>query len=68
MKRVRGRLVFEALRLLCHSTLGSRVIKQKKKNLRHENVIFEVGAVLIQGSGFKVWVLEFRVWGLEFRV
>jgi hypothetical protein len=30
VKRFRGGLVFEAHRLLYHSTLGSRVIKQKK--------------------------------------
>jgi len=31
VKRFRGGLVFEALRLLYHSTLGLRVIKKKKK-------------------------------------
>ena len=31
MKRFRGWLVFEAHRLVYHSTLGSRVIKKKKK-------------------------------------
>ena len=38
MKRFRGGLVFKAHRLLYHSTLGSRVIKKKrKKNLLHIN-------------------------------
>ena len=32
VERFRGGLVFEAHRLLYHSTLGSRVIKEKKKN------------------------------------
>jgi len=32
MKRFRGGLVIKAHRLLCHSTLGLRVIKEKKKN------------------------------------
>ena len=31
VKRFRGRLVFEARRLVYHSTLGLRVIKKKKK-------------------------------------
>ena len=31
VKRFRGGLVFKAHRLLCHSTLGLRVIKKKKK-------------------------------------
>ena len=31
MKRFRGGLVFEAHRLLYHSTLGSKVIQKKKK-------------------------------------
>jgi len=31
VKRFRGGLVFEALRLLYHSTLGLRVIKKKKR-------------------------------------
>ena len=33
MKRFRGGSVFKAHRLACHSTLGSRVIEKKKKNL-----------------------------------
>ena len=32
VKRFRGGLVFKAHRLLYHSTLGSRVIKKKKKS------------------------------------
>ena len=32
MKRFRGGLVFKAHRWLYHSTLGSRVIKKKRKN------------------------------------
>jgi hypothetical protein len=33
-KRFRRELVFEALELVYHSTLGSRVIKQKEEPLR----------------------------------
>jgi hypothetical protein len=33
VKRFRGGLVFKANRLLCHSTLGSRVIKKKESAL-----------------------------------
>jgi hypothetical protein len=33
MERLRGGLVFKAHRLLYHSTLGSRVIKKKKKDV-----------------------------------
>jgi len=32
VQRFRGGLVFKALRLLYHSTLGLRVIKKKKEN------------------------------------
>ena len=32
VKRFRGGLVFKAHRLLCHSTLGLRVIKKKKRH------------------------------------
>jgi len=35
VKRFRGGLVFEAHRLLYHSTLGLRVIKKKKKKKKH---------------------------------
>ena len=34
MKRFRGGLVFKAHRLLYHSTLGSKVMKKKRKCLR----------------------------------
>jgi len=34
VKRFRGGLVFKAHRLLCHSTLGLRLIKKKKKRAR----------------------------------
>ena len=33
MKKFRGGLVFKAHRLVYHSTLGSRVIKKKKKDV-----------------------------------
>jgi len=33
VKRFRGGLVLKAHRLLCHSTLGSRVIEKKKKSV-----------------------------------
>jgi hypothetical protein len=34
VKRFRGGLVFEANRLVCHSTLGRRAIKKKKKKVQ----------------------------------
>jgi len=36
VKRFRGGLVFKAHRLLHHSALGSRVIKQKKKKKKRK--------------------------------
>jgi len=43
---LREGLVFKANRLLYHSTLGLRVIKQKKKD--------EPAGFRVQGSGFRV--------------
>ena len=34
VERFRGGLVLKARRLLCHSTLGSRVIKKEKKKVQ----------------------------------
>ena len=49
MKRFRGGLVFQAHRLLYHSTLGSRVIKKKKKkDLEHVLQTLLLGAVQVQ--------------------
>jgi hypothetical protein len=36
VQRFRGGLVFQAHRLLCHSTLGLRVIKKKNRRGRRE--------------------------------
>ena len=36
MQRFRGGLVFKAHRLLCHSTLGLRVIKNKEEDVKNE--------------------------------
>jgi len=36
VKRFRGGLVFKAHRLLYHSTLGLRVIKKRRKNVKAE--------------------------------
>ena len=47
LKRFRGRLVFKAHRLVYHSTLGSRVIKKKRKP--------RVG---LPGFGFRVSYFE----------
>ena len=45
VNRFREGLVFEADKLLCHSTLGSRIIKKKKR----EKTVFErlVGAMAV---------------------
>ena len=48
--RFRGGLVFKAHRLLYHSTLGSRVIKKKKK--RREGSGW--GRCRVKGLGFRV--------------
>ena len=55
MERFRGGLELMAHRLLCHSTLGSRVTEKKKKNLRWR-------------LAFSVWGLGLRIWGFKFRV
>jgi len=52
VKRFRGGLVYEAHRLLYHSTLGLRVIKKKKVT------------ITVWGLGCGVWGLGFGVWGL----
>jgi len=36
MNRLRGGLVLKAHRLVCHSTLGLRVIKKKRRNTKRE--------------------------------
>ena len=49
MNRFRGGLVFKAHRLLYHSTLGSRVIKKKKKSSPENfGTIFEFDAPSIE--------------------
>ena len=53
-----GLRVFKAHRLVYHSTLGSRVIKKKKKV---EGLGSPVVAVVEHPLGFRVWRLEFRV-------
>ena len=58
VKRFRGGLVFEAHRLLYHSTLGLRVIKKKEKKM----------SFTVQGSGFRVQGSGSRVRGSGFRV
>jgi len=42
VERFRKGLVFKAQRLLCHSTLGSRVIKKKKKGLTNSHPEWQV--------------------------
>ena len=41
VQRFRGGLVFKALRLVYHSTLGLRVIQKKKKRKRRKNLRHE---------------------------
>ena len=68
-------LVFEAHRLVCHTTLSWRVIKQKKiqglgSGSRVQGSGFRVqgSGFRVQGSGFRVQVSGFRVQGVELRV
>ena len=62
MERFRGGLAFKAHRLVYHSTLGSRVIREEERR-RVQGSGFRV-----QGSGFRVQGSGFRVQGSEFRV
>ena len=52
--------MFEALRLLYHSTLGSRVIKKEKK-FRGSGVFFPPSQKLVQGFDLRDEGLGFRV-------
>jgi len=68
VQRFRGGLVFKAHRLVYHSTLGLRVIKKKKTDLRRD---WEVGVRLPSccrfSAGMSSWFV-YRVEGLGFRV
>ena len=59
-------LVFEAHRLVYHSTLGLRVIKKKRRR-PDVGVRAGVDEHLIWGLGFRVYDLGFGVKGLGFR-
>ena len=48
---------------MCHSTLGARLIKKKKKYLGSEHDVD-----LDQGLEFRVWVLKLKVEDFGFRV
>ena len=63
MKRFRGGLVFKAHRFVYHSTLGSRVIKKKKKD--RGGVGIEHG-VEERDAGFRVYfnIRRLQVGGL----
>ena len=52
MKRFRGGLVFEAHRLLYHSTLGLRVIKKEKKGASEGFICDLLSALGFKGSGW----------------
>ena len=59
IKRFRGGLAFKALRLVHHSTLGSRVIK-KNSRLAVKGLVFGVSGLRcgIEGLGWRlVWDL-----------
>jgi hypothetical protein len=62
-------LVFKANRLVCHSTLGWRVIKKKKKKGKAclESKV-EAQGLPPQSSGFRVQGAGLRVQGPGFRV
>ena len=67
----RGGLVFEAHRLLYHSTLGLRVIKKKKREqpgCRLGRAARRRASGLVYGLWFRVSGLWFRGYGLWFRV
>ena len=59
VRRFRGRLVFKAHKLLYHSTLGLRVIKKKKEDLRGFD--FAASTSSLSCRGFRDWGLGFRV-------
>jgi len=60
-------LVFQAHRLLCHSNLGSSVIKKKRRGCTRRGArALDVPRVL--GSGFQAFGSGFRVSGVGFRV
>ena len=68
MKRFRGGLVFKAHRWY-QSTLGSRVINEKKRRTRGaigagEALAAPCFGLSGLGSGLKIWSLGFGVWGL----
>ena len=78
--RFQGGLVFKAQRLVCHSTLGWRIIKKKKKNTlfdqlaKIDNWLGGGGdgacCSLGQSAGIQVGIRGsgFRVWSLGLRV
>ena len=73
VKRFRGGLVFEAHRLLYHSTLGSRVNKKKRRHTsqtRRTRVTFSriASAVMRPTSCHAVRGLGLGVWGFVFCV
>ena len=56
--RCRGGLVFKAHRLVYHSTLGSRVIKKKKRTGEGEvlrGVILEIDRQMVSGVELRFW-------------
>ena len=56
VQRFQGGLVFKTHRLLCHTTLGSRVIKKKKKDTARQRARtwFEIPLWGFQDAGLKV--------------
>ena len=56
MERFRERLVFKAHRLLYHSTLGSKAIKQKKRASPSVSVLMFPN--LFWGLWFDIWFSE----------
>ena len=80
VKQFRGGLVFEAHRLWYHSTLGSSVMKKKKRSFGGEVSFRQGGVGVRQGevdpplrntcvwSGFRVWGFGLYVLGSGFRI
>ena len=73
MQRFQGGLVFKTHKLLYHSTLGLREIKEREGSgtrVKHQGRQegFRVSGFGITGPGFRVSGFEFRVSGFGFQV
>ena len=65
MKRFRGGLIFQAHKLLYHSTLGSKVKKKKEKSVRSKGC--GRGLWEVSGAGIDSKCEDAKVWGSNFQ-